>query len=78
VGSALFNQSHPCSPVDSDASPTHDLPDTGMGAVRSLVDALVLRHLVGGVDETVCDVVSVGSWNRTIDVVPLACDGAHG
>lgn len=49
-----------------------------MGAVRSLVDALVLRHLVGGVDETVCDLVSAGSWSRTIDLGPLACDGACG
>ena len=32
--------------------PTHDLPDTGMGLVRSLVVALVLGHLVGGVDES--------------------------
>lgn len=32
---------------------THDLPDTSVSLVRCLVHALVLRHLVCGVDETV-------------------------
>ena len=45
-----------------------------MGAVRSLVDALVLRHLVRGVDKTVGDVVSVDSWDHTMDDGPLGCD----
>jgi hypothetical protein len=31
--------------------PTHNLPDTRMVSVSGLIDTLVLRHLVGGVDE---------------------------
>jgi hypothetical protein len=34
-------------------TPSYNLPQAGVGLVGLLIKALVLRHLVGSVDETV-------------------------
>ena len=57
MGSALFVSASATS-TSKNFSATHNLPDTGVRSVRSLVDTLVLGHLVLGVDKTVHIVVS--------------------